>query len=111
MFKGILPSSKRISTSEFTIVTVPGGPQSGKENVPDATPALSKPGNQTPCKGNPKHEKSKTMSFSQDLADEPVVMHQAFDKLLVRLAAMICHDKYSTAHARRMSCKFLPLFE
>lgn len=86
MFKAILPSSKRISCSEFTMVTSPGAPPSGKENVPDdrvATPDLSKLGKQTLHKGNSKHEKSKTMKISPELVGEPVVMNQAFDKLLV----------------------------
>lgn len=62
--------------------------QSGKENVPDncvAPPAPSKQGKQVSREGNTKHEKSKTMMISQDLAVEPVVMNQAFNKLLVRL--------------------------
>ncbi|KAG0706746.1 armadillo-type protein [Suillus ampliporus] len=76
MFKGILPSSKRIPSSDFTMVTSLGDTPSGKENVPDnniGTPTLAKP------------EKSKTMRVSQDLVVEPVVMNQAFDKLLDEL--------------------------
>ncbi|KAG2146133.1 armadillo-type protein [Suillus bovinus] len=87
MFKAILPSSKRISSSEFTMVTSPGDPLSGKENLPDnnvATPPLTKSGKGT-HKGNSKQEKSKTVKGSQDLVVEPVVMNQAFDKLLDEL--------------------------
>ncbi|OJA17141.1 hypothetical protein AZE42_05097 [Rhizopogon vesiculosus] len=85
MFKAILPSSKRITSSDFTMVTTPGESPSGKENIPDnraVTPVPSKPGKQPPHKGNSKHEKSKTINLSQD---EPVVMNQAFDKLLDEL--------------------------
>ncbi|KAG2364612.1 armadillo-type protein [Suillus spraguei] len=84
MFKAILPSSKRISSSEFTMITNLGDPLCGKENLPDnnaVTPALTKSGKGT-HKGNPKQEKLKTIKVSQDLVVEPVVMNQAFDKLL-----------------------------
>ncbi|KAG1804946.1 armadillo-type protein [Suillus plorans] len=87
MFKAILPSSKRISSSEFTMVTSPGDPLSGKENLPDnhvITPAQTKSGKGT-HKGNSKQEKMKTVKVSQDLVVEPVVMNQAFDKLLDEL--------------------------
>jgi hypothetical protein len=88
MFKAILPSSKRISSSEFTMITnPPGDPFSGKENLPDnnaATPALTKSGKGA-HKGNSKQEKLKTIKVSQDLVVEPVVMNQAFDKLLDEL--------------------------
>ncbi|KAG1759198.1 armadillo-type protein [Suillus occidentalis] len=86
MFKAILPSSKRISSSEFTMITNPGDPLSGKENLPDnvVTPALTKSGKGT-HKGNSKQEKSKTVKVSQDIVVEPVVMNKAFDKLLDEL--------------------------
>jgi hypothetical protein len=84
MFKAILPSSKRISCSDFTMVTNPGDPLSGKENLPDnvVTPALTKSGKGT-NKGNSKQEKLKTVKIPQDVVVEPVVMNKAFDKLLV----------------------------
>jgi hypothetical protein len=93
------------------ITNPPGDPFSGKENLPDnnaATPALTKSGKGT-HKGNSKQEKLKTIKVSQDLVVEPVVMNQAFDKLLVGLCSDNIDRRYLMAHAYRTSYKFLPL--
>lgn len=73
MFKGILPASKRISTSEFTIVTPPEDP--GKENY-NGFP-------QVPASQPSNKPFSKRKSRAQ-AADQPAETNQAFDKLLVR---------------------------
>ncbi|KAI6024842.1 armadillo-type protein [Pisolithus microcarpus] len=85
MFKGILPS-KRISSSEFTMVTSLGDISNGKENLPveassatQASKTLKAPQNKA------KHEKSRSNKASQDAAVGPQAMHQAFDKLLDEL--------------------------
>lgn len=85
MFKGILPS-KRISSSEFTMVTNLGDISNGKENLPveassatQASKTLKAPQNKA------KHEKSRSNKASQDAAVGPQAMHQAFDKLLDEL--------------------------
>jgi hypothetical protein len=111
MFKAILPSSKRISSSDFTMITNPGDPLSGKENLPDnnAVTTVTKSGKGT-HKGNSKQEKLKTVKVSQDLVVEPVVMNKAFDKLLVGLYSDDINRWYLTARAHRTSYKFLPLF-
>jgi hypothetical protein len=76
MFKGILPSSKRGSTLEFTIVNAPVDP--GKENYDVlAQPLISKP--QPP---QSKFMQKRRMSRSVP-KDQPVETNQAFDKLLV----------------------------
>ncbi|KAF9223697.1 hypothetical protein BS17DRAFT_781078 [Gyrodon lividus] len=82
MFKGILPS-KRISSSEFTMVTSLGDISNGKENVPDPVVAVPpKPSKPTLHRDKGKHENSKSTRASQDVPLEPVVMNQAFDQLL-----------------------------
>ena len=83
MFKGILPS-KRIPSTEFTMVTSLGDISNGKENVPDPVPAVpAKPSKVTALKDKAKHEKSKSMKALQDFSVEPVATNQAFDRLLV----------------------------
>ncbi|KAL4066928.1 armadillo-type protein [Scleroderma yunnanense] len=85
MFKGILPS-KRISSSEFTMVTSLGDISNGKENLPaDSanTVQVNKPSKVPQTKG--KHEKSKSAKVSQDAPAEPQAMNQAFDQLLDEL--------------------------
>ncbi|KIJ66900.1 hypothetical protein HYDPIDRAFT_149967 [Hydnomerulius pinastri MD-312] len=85
MFKGILPS-KRIPSSEFTMVTSLGDISNGKENVPDSVSVVpTKPSKATLHKDKAKHEKSKSAKPSQDVTVEPVVMNQAFDRLLDEL--------------------------
>ncbi|KAH7913769.1 armadillo-type protein [Hygrophoropsis aurantiaca] len=82
MFKGILPS-KRISSSEFTMVTNLGeSGLNGKENVPDSNQPgpLPKPNKSSQQKNAGKvYEKSKP---TKALQDEPAMMNHAFDKLL-----------------------------
>lgn len=90
------------------MVTSPGDPLSGKENLPDnhvVTPAQTKSGKGT-HKGNSKQEKMKTVKVSQDLVVEPVVMNQAFDKLLVGVCSDDINRRYLIAHAHRTSYKF-----
>ncbi|KAH7884372.1 armadillo-type protein [Phlebopus sp. FC_14] len=101
MFKGILPS-KRISSSEFTMVTPPSlgdiSNANGKENLPDST--TTAPSQQQPAKPlkttttqRSKHEKSKSVKASSSSSPspdmvghaEPLVMNQAFDRLLDEL--------------------------
>ena len=100
MFKGILPS-KRISSSDFTIIAGPGisgdVPQFGKEiqNQPDVIPQTAlKSGKST--KGFSKSdEKEKTSKAKEktpkakekgrDQSGEPIVTEEAFVKLLVRM--------------------------
>lgn len=85
MFKGILPS-KRISSSEFTMVTSLGDISNGKENLP-ADPANTSLGNK-PLKAlqpKTKHEKSKSAKVPQDAITEPQGMNQAFDQMLDEL--------------------------
>lgn len=93
MFKAILPS-KRISSSDFTMVAGPGitcdVPYNGKENKPDfvippqqGAIKASKP---APSKGK-SNDKHKTMKLkdkeTEDQPNEPVMMEDAFDRLLV----------------------------
>jgi hypothetical protein len=85
MFKGILPSSKRVSTSEFTIVSPPVDPALalnsavglGKENY-NAFPQPPSSKSQAAHKFMQKRK----MSHSKP-NDQPVETNQAFDKLLV----------------------------
>ncbi|KAF8843694.1 hypothetical protein BDN67DRAFT_944797 [Paxillus ammoniavirescens] len=85
MFKGILPS-KRISSSEFTMVTSLGDISNGKENVPDPVAAVPpKPTKATLHRDKGRNENSKSRKASQDAPVEPVVMNQAFDQLLDEL--------------------------
>ncbi|KAF9243471.1 armadillo-type protein [Melanogaster broomeanus] len=85
MFKGILPS-KRISSSEFTMLTSLGDISNGKENVPDPVAVVqAKPPKGTLQKDKGKHEKSKSTNAPQGAPVEPVVMNQAFDQLLDEL--------------------------
>lgn len=107
MFKGILPS-KRMPSTEFTMVTSLGDISNGKENVPDPVPAVpAKPSKVTVHKDKAKHEKSKSLKALQDFTVEPVVTNQAFDKLLVgeipSESLLILTKKMN-----RMICKFHP---
>lgn len=100
MFKGILPS-KRISSSDFTMIAGPGigdVPQFGKEiqNKPEIIPqqTVLKPGK--PAKGFGKsNEKQKTLKTKEkgkegkDQSGEPVMTEEAFDKLLVRMMILL----------------------
>ncbi|KAG6373393.1 hypothetical protein JVT61DRAFT_6542 [Boletus reticuloceps] len=84
MFKGILPS-KRLPSTEFTMVTSLDDISNGKENVPDPLSVVpAKPQKMTVHKDRVKHGKSKSVKALQDFAVEvePVVTNQAFDKLL-----------------------------
>ncbi|KAG9315233.1 hypothetical protein JVU11DRAFT_4367 [Chiua virens] len=81
MFKSILPS-KRLPSTEFTMLTSLGDISNGKENVPDPVSAAPpKPFKATVHKDRT-HEKSKSMRTPQDMWGEPVVTNQAFDRLL-----------------------------
>src|ERR1700722_2749349 len=89
MFKGLIPSSKRISSSEFTMITPLGDSAiNGKENQPEPTldshkatkPVLNKA---KPFVLNPDRKKNAQTKTMQHLV-EGVMMDQAFDKLLVR---------------------------
>ena len=83
MFKGILPS-KRLPSTEFTMVTSLGDISNGKENVPDPVSTVpAKPSKVATYKDKAKHEKSKSVKTLQDFSVEPIVTNQAFDKLLV----------------------------
>ncbi|KAI6125038.1 armadillo-type protein [Pisolithus croceorrhizus] len=85
MFKGILPS-KRISSSEFTMVTSLGDISNGKENLPvEASSATQASKTLKVPQSKAKHEKSKSNKASQDAAVAPQVMNQAFDRLLDEL--------------------------
>jgi hypothetical protein len=81
MFRGILPS-KRISSSEFTMIT-PLGDANGKENHPASGPPLLAKSFRPPM-SKPKSEKRKN---NQAKAEEPqaevFMTDKAFDKLLV----------------------------
>ncbi|KAG5646973.1 hypothetical protein DXG03_001696 [Asterophora parasitica] len=84
MFKGILPS-KRISSSDFTIVT-PMGDLNGKENLPTAVPNTAKSSKAT-MKGHgqldkKKHKENKKGKEMQDVPSDGPAMNQAFDRLL-----------------------------
>ncbi|EIW84307.1 hypothetical protein CONPUDRAFT_120069 [Coniophora puteana RWD-64-598 SS2] len=84
MFKGILPS-KRLSTSDFTMVTAPPAtaPVNGKENWPSDGATNYKPSKPVLYKGTTKkNEKAKLVRASVDKPEEPLVTEQAFDKLL-----------------------------
>ncbi|KAG6334491.1 hypothetical protein ID866_4602 [Astraeus odoratus] len=85
MFKGILPS-KRISSSEFTMLTSLGDISNGKENLPTESAnavQTAKPSKAPPSKG--KHDKSKPSKSSRETVVAPQAMNQAFDKLLDEL--------------------------
>ncbi|KAF8134963.1 armadillo-type protein [Boletus edulis] len=84
MFKGILPS-KRLPSTEFTMITSLDDISNGKENVPDPVSVVpAKPQKMTVQKDRVKHGKSKSVKALQDFTVEvePVVTNQAFDKLL-----------------------------
>ncbi|KAI5983410.1 armadillo-type protein [Pisolithus albus] len=85
MFKGILPS-KRISSSEFTMVTGLSDISNGKENLPVET-SIATQGSKTlkAPQSKAKHERSRSNKASQDAAVGPQAMNQAFDKLLDEL--------------------------
>ncbi|KAG6853991.1 hypothetical protein C0991_011855 [Blastosporella zonata] len=84
MFKGILPS-KRISSSDFTMVT-PMGDFNGKENLPTAAP--SSKSSKLPTKGQnqatekKKRGETKKTKDNQEPCSEGPSMNQAFDRLL-----------------------------
>ncbi|KAG6910845.1 hypothetical protein DXG01_007160 [Tephrocybe rancida] len=84
MFKGILPS-KRISSSEFTMVT-PMGDFNGKENLPTVAPSSknSKLAAKVQNQGTEKKKRGDTKK-GKDVQEQPSegpAMNQAFDKLL-----------------------------
>lgn len=87
MFKGILPS-KRISTSEFTMVTSLGDISNGKENLPSDAVQPAKP-----PKAPANKSKSKT---PQNTTGEPQVTSQAFEKLLV--SPVLSSTRLSSSH-------------
>ena len=90
MFKGILPS-KRISSSEFTMVTNLGD-LDGKENLPGATTAPASKGirkamaatkGQAQLQDRKKQGDTKKHRNIYDQPTEGLGMNVAFDKLLV----------------------------
>lgn len=94
MFKSILPS-KRIVSSDFTMVTNLGDPApNGKENqpsvgaIPPSGPSKSTRAGHSATKGSSQsHEKKKRdkKEKEQQQPAEAVGMNQAFDQLLVCL--------------------------
>ncbi|KAF5382020.1 hypothetical protein D9615_004437 [Tricholomella constricta] len=86
MFKGILPS-KRISSSDFTMITTLGD-LNGKENLPTPTPQTVK-GPKATNKGQgqgldkKKRGDNKKVKETQDVPTDGPAMNQAFDRLLV----------------------------
>jgi hypothetical protein len=109
MFKGILPSSKRISTSEFDIVspavdpTVISAIGSGKENY-NAFPLSPSSKPQVVNKSMHNHK----MSHSKPKEHQPVETNQAFDKLLV--STTTAQLLFCFIFSYRMIYKFHSLF-
>jgi hypothetical protein len=108
MFKAILPS-KRISSSDFTMVAGPGitgdGPYNGKENLRWEHPQQTamKADKSVASKGLGKSsDRHKTMKLkdkeTNDQSNEPVVTEDAFDRLLVSALSTfpeLCTHKYT----------------
>lgn len=93
MFKGILPS-KRIVSSDFTMVTNFGDPgANGKENQPGTLPPPGALKGTKPALSMSKgfaqsYEKKRTETQDKDRPTEVLGMNQAFDKLLVCLPTL-----------------------
>ncbi|KAF8896485.1 armadillo-type protein [Infundibulicybe gibba] len=87
MFKAILPSSKRIVSSDFTMITPLGDvAPNGKENLPGSQQPAAAKGTKpafstTKGQANDKRKRGE-MKMKEQIPEEPVPMNQAFDQLL-----------------------------